>query len=554
MQRRALTVFAYLLLAILLTWPAAQQLGTAVPGADRTDTWNSLWSLNHWATALKSGNIPWLVDSLNFPEGGVLLVSDPLGATIAFPLVLIWGAPVAFTVLVLFQLTLAGSAMHFFAAEFLVWRRGTGQEGFGPWVSGVSFTVAPLLMSHIHNGASESWSAGWTVLAVWAVWRAAIDPSNKRIIWGGIALALASLAHWYGGIVAFIFASMIALFGVGGSSSGPKFRVWLSWGLGLILVGLLAWGSSALNQSEDSIVQIKDNASVQFTTRTTGAADPLTYVLPGDFRSPDFRKVSANNEQFMHVHYLGFVALGLGVWGWIRRPRNTRFLVAGGLVCFLLSLGPVLVHNARAVILFGDLAIPLPFYLLEGLPGFVALSLPWKFALGPVIALALLSGLALDLRGRRLCLIAIAAMCLESRVLSPAAEIPALAEVVDDPVLAGLRAAPKGAVMNYPLPPGRQYLAEQIIHEKPIAGTLNHVANRQAMRLWGRIRAESKRDPDTFHRTVSSTAKRLGIRYLVIHTDPDAEPDVYSSAVYELERLFGVPDWGRGQTRVVPLW
>ena len=102
--------------------------------------------------------------------------------------------------------------------------------------------------------------------------------------------------------------------------------------------------------------------------------------------------------------------------------------------------------------------------------------------------------------------------------------------------------------------PGRGYLAEQIIHGKPVAGMLNRVGNESAARLWKRIRMESGKDPDTFHRAVSSTAERLGIRYLVIHTDPDAEPDMYTSAVFQLERLFGVPEWGRGQTRVVQLW
>jgi hypothetical protein len=97
-------------------------------------------------------------------------------------------------------------------------------------------------------------------------------------------------------------------------------------------------------------------------------------------------------------------------------------------------------------------------------------------------------------------------------------------------------------------------LFEQTIHGKPLAGTLNQVGNGQAMRLWGRILTESRSDPDTFHQAVSSTAERLGIRYLVIHTDPDAEPDVYSKAVAELERLFDIPEWGRGQVRVVPLW
>lgn len=554
MQKRVVTALVYLSMAVLLTWPAAIELSHAVPGAQRTDTWNSLWSLHHWSMTLWSGEAPWSVDALNFPKGGTLLVADPLGATLFSPFVLLFGAPVAFTLLIWFQLAMAGCAMHFFAAEYLTWRRGSGGEGLGPWVSGISFMVAPILMSHVHNGASEAWSAGWTVLAIWCVWRAAIQPSRKRMVTGIVGLFLASFAHWYGGIVAFVFATAIAVFGVGGLHQSDRLRRWMVWGGGLLLTGLLAWGNGSLNRAEDSIVQIKDKASVQFTTRTTGAADPLTYIVPGDFRSPDFRRASANNEQFMHVHYVGWAVLGLGLWGAVRRRRHTGFLVWGGAACFLLSLGPVLVHNARAAIFFGDLAVPLPFYLLEPLPGFSALSLPWKFALGPIISASLLAGLALDLRGRRLSLVALALICIESRVLSPASEIPAMVDVVDDAVFVGLRDAPDGAVINYPLPPGRQYLAEQIIHGKPIAGTLNHVANRQAMRLWGRIRTESQRDPDTFHRAVSSTAERLGIRYLVIHTDPNAEPDVYSSAVYELERLFGVPSWGKGQTRVVALW
>jgi hypothetical protein len=150
--------------------------------------------------------------------------------------------------------------------------------------------------------------------------------------------------------------------------------------------------------------------------------------------------------------------------------------------------------------------------------------------------------------------VAVLGLTLEARVLSPAAGLPGTVDITPEASILGLRAAPEGAVVNYPIQPGRAYLAEQRVHRKPIAGLLNQVANTQAMRLWGRILTESKSDPDTFHRAISSTAERLGIRYVVIHTDPDAEPDLYTHAVGELERLFGVPDWGRGQTRVVKLW
>ena len=211
-------------------------------------------------------------------------------------------------------------------------------------------------------------------------------------------------------------------------------------------------------------------------------------------------------------------------------------------------------NAARPVLIMGDLGIPLPFFLLESLPGFDALSLPWKFALGPTIGLSVLAGLALDQRGRRVTLAALALMAVDSLVMAPTAERPRVVPIDHAASLEGLRDAPPGAVINYPLVPGRGYLAEQIIHGKPVAGMLNRVGNESAARLWKRIRMESGKDPDTFHRAVSSTAERLGIRYLVIHTDPDAEPDMYTSAVFQLERLFGVPEWGRGQTRVVQLW
>jgi hypothetical protein len=213
-----------------------------------------------------------------------------------------------------------------------------------------------------------------------------------------------------------------------------------------------------------------------------------------------------------------------------------------------------LVHDANAVMLFGNLAIPLPFWLMEDLPVLRSLSQPWHLALGPVIAVALLAGVALDQRGKRWALAALVLLWIDARVFSPSSELSLALDVRPSAPLLGLASAPAGAVINYPLQPSRPYLYEQTIHGKPLAAMFNQVTNPQAMRLWRRIHAESKSNPDTFHRAVSATAKRLGIRYLVIHSDPDAEPDVYSASVRKIEKLFEIPQWGQGQTRVVPLW
>ena len=166
----------------------------------------------------------------------------------------------------------------------------------------------------------------------------------------------------------------------------------------------------------------------------------------------------------------------------------------------------------------------------------------------------MLAGIVVDQVRIRFALLALALLCVDAKLLSPAAELGASVSVAPADSIVGLASAPDGAVINYPFRSGERYLFEQTIHGKPIAGTFRKVASPRAMRLWRKILGASKRNPDTFHKAVSSTAKRLGIRYLVIHTDPDAEPDVYSAAVKKLEKLFPTPEWGRGQTRVVPLW
>ena len=49
-------------------------------------------------------------------------------------------------------------------------------------MSGVAFMSSAILASHIHNGASETWSAGWTVLAIWMVWADAVRPCEAACL------------------------------------------------------------------------------------------------------------------------------------------------------------------------------------------------------------------------------------------------------------------------------------------------------------------------------------------------------------------------------------
>ena len=45
-------------------------------------------------------------------------------------------------------------------------------------------------------------------------------------------------------------------------------------------------------------------------------------------------------------------------------------------------------------------------------------------------------------------------------------------------------------------------------------------------------------DPETFRREVRETAKKVGVRYVVLHVDADARPDMHDEAVHALRKTF----------------
>ena len=78
--------------------------------------------------------------------------------------------------------------------------------------------------------------------------------------------------------------------------------------------------------------------------------------------------------------------------------------------------------------------------------------------------------------------------------------------------------------------------------------------------LWAAVLEHSDRDPTWVRTKISSAAKRLGIRYVLIHVDPDAQPDRYTIAIDVLERAYlpmelnSTPEVSTVQTRMLQLW
>lgn len=482
----------YLLGAVVLTWPLAADPAHRVAGGPTTDAFNSLWNLWFVHHALSHGAVPLHTTLLDPPEGGRIVVADPLNALLGAPLVGVLGEATTYALLVIGHLWLAGFAAH------LLGRRLGGRG----WVAGIGFQWAPIVLSHVHNGSSEAVSAGVLPLALLAVVNAVERGGAARITLAGMALFTTAFSGWYAGVGAFLVVCTILLVGW----EGTPWRVVAGRLLPTLLLGLAlavpyAAAVRSVAEAEDGLVDIKNPDDLARIRRTLGAADPRVFVAPLDFRSPDFRAIEANPSDRVHTAYLGFVLLGLAVWHGRRRALWLGLL--GGVV---LAMGPVVVVDGFPLSV-GGRALPLPYALLERLPGFSSLSLLYRLATVSALLLAVLADRARP---------AWAALVLaEVTLLSPARHLPDIAPIPAPGPVALLRDLPEGIVVNLPVLAGRNFLFEQTIHEKAVAGSLNSGANRAGLRV---LAAGRKLRAGTLDATAfTSVAREEGVRYVVFH-------------------------------------
>lgn len=126
-------------------------------------------------------------------------------------------------------------------------------------------------------------------------------------------LALAAIGSgWYAGLGAFLLAGAFALTG-GARRVVPAILV------GAVLLLPFAVFYQGLASASDGLVDIKDPEVLFRLRRTVGAADPLSFVMPGDFRSPDFARLEQNASDLVHTAYLGFVLVTLALWRGVDR-------------------------------------------------------------------------------------------------------------------------------------------------------------------------------------------------------------------------------------------
>lgn len=144
MRERILAAAGFLLLALIVTWPLAAHLSTALPGDPTGDTgvyiWN-LWIFRH--ELLQHAQSPFITDhifaltsSTDLSAHNYTVFADLL----ALPLIGRVGLVAAFNLVDIFLISLSG-----FGA-FLLCRRLVGHAGIA-WISGAVFLASPFLIA-----------------------------------------------------------------------------------------------------------------------------------------------------------------------------------------------------------------------------------------------------------------------------------------------------------------------------------------------------------------------------------------------------------------------
>ncbi len=487
----ALRLAVYASSAVVTTWPLVTAPASLAVGGPRTDVYNALWSYWFVARGLAEGRIPVFTTLLDYPTGGRLLVADPLNAALAAPITLLAGPTTAYAGMLLLHLTLGA-----FFADMLGRRLG----GRG-WIAGLAWAWAPMVRAHLQNGSSEAAAVAWLPLAgLLVVVALAKAPSRLgdavRITLAGVGLALAAVGGgWYAGLGAFVFTGAFALFHPQGR------RLWPALLVGGLLLLPVAGAYHALSVAPDGLVDIKDPEILARLRRTVGSADPRTFFMPGDFRSPDFARLEQNPSDLVHTAYLGFVLLALALW-----KGRERALWITAAVALVLAMGPVLVI-AGGPVPWHMRALPLPYSALEGLPGFEGLSLLFRIATVAPLALGLLADRAPPWLG--------AFIVAETLAFSPARSLPMTTDAAPPAPLLVLAASPEGAVISLPAGYARTRLFEQSVHHHPLTASLNSGVNGAGLRVLADLRKVVSHELEWPE--LVAAAQATGVRYVVVH-------------------------------------
>ena len=393
----------YCLFALIVTYPLPLHLGEQIiaSGPGQVDGFLGVWNIWWGAQAVVQGRDPYFTPLLFYPQGLDLFwqtLSLPQGL-LALPLTLALGPLPACNLLILASFTLGGYTAFLFCRYFVA-------HSGAALVGGAIYAFAPFHMQKVLDAQLEVAAIQWLPLALLAVHRlldgaVARERPLRLLGWAmlaGLLLLWVGLGTWYYGLFALIYTGMAA--GVwalreaksradeakGRFSSLPFAASLIAWGSAPLLVWLALMAPRLLGLARSGDTLLGDARTDQYQN----FADVVAFWLPnpnhplwGELVSTYYLRLYP--DAFLWNVSLGLVGTVLALVGLLSDWRRCWPWAALIAATALLALGSTLRAFGR------DSGLPMPYALIEHLPGIRNSHRPNHIVLITILLIALLA-------------------------------------------------------------------------------------------------------------------------------------------------------------------
>lgn len=380
-----LATAAYLLLAILVTWPVAARLAGAVGGFDGRDSFQHVWLFWwFWEALLNRWQLPAYVDVLYFPQGAFhpVLWLHPFVPLWGLPLTGVIGSRATYNIALLLSIALSGTSGFLLARNFV--------KTPAAFLGGLIFAFAPTRMGHTlagHQLLVFNLALPLYALALHLWLR---RPSRRVSSLYTISLFLVLISHpnFVGFFLLPVTLVLMAAhwWRFGWFSTLQRWRLLVCWAVAAIAFLPFAW---------PLLVELTGQ-NLGYLTPTNPAehsADLLSFVTPSPYHPlwndspPSFITAVLDRPRALEegFNYLGLSVLalvGLAVW---QRRRPVTVWLALALLSAVLALGPALKIGGH------ETGLPLPYALLINLPFFSWGRTPGRLNITTMLAVSVMA-------------------------------------------------------------------------------------------------------------------------------------------------------------------
>ncbi|MEM7797909.1 MAG: glycosyltransferase family 39 protein [Chloroflexota bacterium] len=334
----------YLGLSVLITWPIAGQLGSAVPGSEG-DVWVHLWTFRWVRDRILAGE-GFLYTDLMFSPDGVSLATHNFAwfhIALWIPLQALVGESAAYSIIFIFGFSFTAFATYLLAFHLFKHRAAA-------FVAGLIAGFWPYTLSH-HNHPNLIF-IGFVPLSLYFISRYFETPTIKNSLLIGLSIGMIAVVRWqmlvYALPLLFVFTLYMALTTFNEiNETYPsylehlKHNILPALAIPIFFI-LFALSPILLNFSSSDL----STSAVSAGETVSGSTDLAAYVIPSRYHPLWGEAVKPLTTNFVVNHiftpYIGLGTFFLALCGLIFAPRRKGKWVWLGLVIgyIAVALGP----------------------------------------------------------------------------------------------------------------------------------------------------------------------------------------------------------------------